>query len=222
MIASNSGSEFRWFSNRRKSLKMSPLRNDDRRSLLQIARRAIESALTHSAPETISSPEADLAEPRGVFVTLHCGRRLRGCIGRVVSLEPLARVVAECAVAAATDDPRFPRVERSELGELQIELSVLSRPSFATAEEVQPGVHGLIISRGAHRGVLLPQVAVQHGWARERFLEETCRKAELAPGAWQEPDTRIEVFTAEVFSETNCAAPDGAGGADADAYSSSQ
>jgi uncharacterized protein len=201
---------------------MYPLRNDDKRSLLQIARRAIESALAQSVPADIPALAGDLAELRGAFVTLHCGRRLRGCIGRVISLEPLARVVAECAVAAATDDPRFPRLGRSELAELQIELSVLSRPSAAKAEEVQPTVHGLIISRGAHRGVLLPQVAAEHHWPRERFLEETCRKAGLAPDAWQEPDTLIEVFTAEVFSEADCAAQDDAGGANADTYSSSQ
>ena len=211
---------------------MFPLRNDEKRSLLQIARRAIESALTHAAALEIPAPAGNLAASRGAFVTLHRRGRLRGCIGRVASADPLAVVVAECAVAAATGDPRFPRLEAAELLELQIELSVLSCAQRATPEEVQPGIHGLVISQGGHspadrRGVLLPQVAVEHRWSRERFLEETCEKAGLAPGAWQSPDTRIEIFTAEVFSERDVAAAsessdDDGPAASADAYSNSQ
>jgi len=120
--------------------------------------------------------------------------------------EPLARVVAECAVAAALEDPRFSQLRPPDLGELQIELSVLSAPKRVAPEEVQPGVHGLVISLGEKRGVLLPQVATQYRWTRERFLEETCEKAGLAPAAWKSPETHIEVFTAEVFSEADFAA----------------
>ena len=207
---------------------MSPLRNDEKRSLLHIARQAIESALTHGAAPEIATPAGNLAAASGAFVTLHRRGRLRGCIGRVAPVEPLASVVAECAVAAATGDSRFPRLEAADLQDLQIELSVLSCPRRATPEEVQPGIHGLIISqrdgaRGERRGVLLPQVAIEHRWLRERFLEETCQKAGLAPDAWRSPDTCIEVFTAEVFSEASCAAAsDDSSAAGADAYSSSQ
>lgn len=88
---------------------------------------------------------------------------------------------------------------------MQIELSVLSLPKRVALEEVQPGVHGVVISRGEKRGVLLPQVAREHRWTRERFLEETCEKAGLASAAWKSPETHIEVFTAEVFSEADCA-----------------
>lgn len=184
------------------------LHNDEKRSLLQIARRAIESALTGREALEIPEPTGSLAALRGAFVTLRHRGRLRGCIGRVVVIEPLARVVAECAVAAALDDPRFSRVrlQPTDLGELRIELSVLSSPKRVAPEEVQPGVHGLVISRGEKRAVLLPQVAVEHRWTRERFLEETCEKAGLAPAAWKSPETCIEVFTAEVFSEADCAA----------------
>ncbi|MFZ0333392.1 MAG: AmmeMemoRadiSam system protein A [Candidatus Acidiferrales bacterium] len=210
---------------------MSPLRNDEKRLLLQIARRAIESALAHAAAPDVSAATGNLAAPRGAFVTLRRSGRLRGCIGRVASSEPLAVVVAECAVAAATGDPRFPHLEAADLRDLQIELSVLSCTKRAAPEEVQPGIHGLVISQGDHspgrRGVLLPQVAAEHRWSRERFLEETCEKAGLAPGAWQNPDTCIEIFTAEVFSETDVAAAsqssdDGDPAASADAYSNSQ
>lgn len=181
------------------------LHNDEKRFLLQIARRAIESALAGRGSQEIPELAGNLAARRGAFVTLHRRGRLRGCIGRVVVLEPLARVVAECAVAAALDDPRFSRLQPADLAELQIELSVLSLPKRVALEEVQPGVHGVVISRGEKRGVLLPQVAREHRWTRERFLEETCEKAGLASAAWKSPETHIEVFTAEVFSEADCA-----------------
>ncbi len=194
---------------------MSPLGNDEKRSLLQIARRAIESALTHGAALEIPVPTGNLAASQGVFVTLHRRGRLRGCIGRVASVEPLAVVVADCAVAAATGDPRFSPLEIAELREVQIELSVLSFPERAAPEQLQPGIHGVIVSQQNRRGVLLPQVAAEHRWSRERFLEETCQKAGLAPDAWQNPDTCIEIFTAEVFSESDVAvasqSPDGDG-----------
>lgn len=201
------------------------LHNDEKRTLLQIARRAIESALTGSPALEISELNGNLAAPRGVFVTLRRRGRLRGCIGRVLVAEPLARVVAECAVAAALDDPRFSRtrLEPADLKELQIELSVLSAPKRVAPEEVHPGVHGLVISREEKRGVLLPQVAADHHWTRERFLEETCEKAGVAPAAWMDPETCIEVFTAEVFSEADCAASGGENGSPVKtAYSTSQ
>ncbi len=182
---------------------MSPLRNDEKRCLLQIARDAVESVLTRSKTSPIESPSGNLAIPSGAFVTLHRNGRLRGCIGRVTAVEPLAHVVADCAVAAATSDPRFSRLHPAELRDLRIEVSVLSRPQEISAEEVQPGIHGVIVSRAENRGILLPQVAAERAWARERFLEETCEKAGLSVNAWRDPATRIEVFTAEVFSDSD-------------------
>lgn len=143
-----------------------------------------------------------MAERRGAFVTLHHQRRLRGCVGRVVVLDPLFAVVAECAATAATADPRFAPFKQEELQDLEIEISVLSAPRQVSAEEVQPGIHGLVVSHGRRRGVLLPQVAAERGWSRDHFLEQTCCKAGLDANAWKEAETRIEVFTAEVFSET--------------------
>jgi AmmeMemoRadiSam system protein A len=203
---------------------MFPLRKDERLSLLQIARGAIESAVTHQAAPQLPSPSGNLAAFSGAFVTLHSRGRLRGCIGRVNPLEPLSTVVAECAVAAATEDPRFRPLQPADLPALQIELSVLSGPQRATPDEVQPGVHGVIVSRGAQRGVLLPQVATEHRWSRERFLEETCQKAGLALDAWRSADTRIEIFTAEIFSEPSgqASSGDNNSAASTDAYSNSQ
>ena len=210
--------------NKRKIRKMSPLHNDEKRSLLQIARMSIESVLVHRDPPQFPPPTGNLASPHGAFVTLHYRGRLRGCIGRVASVDPVAAVVADCAVAAATGDPRFPRLKPSDLHDLAIEVSVLSRPERVGPEEVQPGIHGLVISQGEQRGVLLPQVAIRYRWSRENFLQETCLKAGLDPGAWRSPGTSIEIFTAEVFSEVDCAPPpdDGGSAASATPYSSSQ
>lgn len=201
---------------------MSPLHKDEKLALLQIARRSLESALLGRAAMEVPAASGSLGELRGAFVTLHCRGRLRGCIGRVASVEPLAEVVADCA-AAALADPRFPRMKPTDLRDVRIELSVLSFARPATPEEVQPGMHGLIVSQGEKRGVLLPQVAAERRWSRERFLEETCQKAGLAAEAWRSPETRIEIFTAEIFSESDCERPSGGdSAADHDAYSSSQ
>lgn len=188
---------------------MCPLTDPEKRSLLSIARESIESALTRSAPPVNDSPSGNLAAPRGAFVTLHHRGRLHGCIGRIETLDSLATVVAECAASAATEDARFAQLQPQDLQETEIEISVLSRPRQISApEELQPGIHGLLVSRGRNRGILLPQVAQKYKWSREHFLEQTCRKAGLHPHAWKEPETRIEVFTAEVFSEAEFPATD--------------
>jgi AmmeMemoRadiSam system protein A len=143
----------------------------------------------------------------------------------VEPVEPLADVVAQCAAAAAKEDPRFSPLQADELVELEIEISVLSPLETANPGQVDPGRHGLMISRGLRRGVLLPQVAIQYRWTRERFLEETCRKGGFEPDDWRQPETRIEVFTAEVFSESEVRASEDAS-ADPESkssdYSSSQ
>ncbi len=179
----------------------SPLRSEDKQALLGIARNAISLALMGGRQLEASAPGGELEACGGAFVTLHKRGRLRGCIGRLSADESLANVVAECAVSAATQDPRFPPLRAVELAELEIEISVLSEIEEARPEQVEPGLHGLVVSRGGRRGVLLPQVAREHGWLRERFLEETCRKAGLDTNAWKDPETRVEIFTAEMFSE---------------------
>ncbi|HEV2305252.1 MAG TPA: AmmeMemoRadiSam system protein A [Candidatus Acidoferrales bacterium] len=203
---------------------MFPLHSHEKRALLTIARKSVEFVIAGGARPEISVVFENPAAVGGAFVTLHRRGRLRGCIGCVATLESLAAVVAECAVAAATADPRFPRLKVDDLKELEIEISVLSSPHCATADEVQPGIHGVIISREGRRGILLPQVAAKYSWSREYFLEQTCYKAGLDAGAWKDLETRIEVFTAQVFSEADFPS-DGRGDADAanaSAYSSSQ
>ncbi len=181
---------------------MSPLPSDDRRALLALARQAISAAATQQAAPPLPALSADPGSC-GVFVSLHACGRLRGCIGMIESAGPLAETVARCAAAAAIEDPRFDSVTAAEVPGLEIEVSVLSALRTARPEEVQPGTHGLRIRRGYRAGLLLPQVADRYHWSRERFLEETCHKAGLPPDAWRDPDTRIELFTAEVFSEAD-------------------
>lgn len=141
-----------------------------------------------------------LIEPRGVFTTLYIGDQLRGCVGYAMPIRPLYRAVGETARAAAFEDSRFWPVTAEEAGELKISLSVLSPLFPIKAAQVEVGRHGLVISEGARRGLLLPQVPVEHGWDRETFLEQTCRKAGLPTDAWRK-SAAIEAFSAEVFGD---------------------
>lgn len=181
---------------------MSPLPEDDRRALLDLARRAITAAVTRQPAPSLPTL-ASSAGGCGAFVSLHRHGRLRGCIGLIESTAPLVGTVARCAVSAALEDPRFDPLIAAELPGLEIEVSVLSPLMIARPEEVEVGQHGLRIRQGYSSGLLLPQVATKYNWSRERFLEETCRKAGLHADAWREPDTRLEIFTAQVFSETD-------------------
>ena len=148
-----------------------------------------------------ANPSAEaLRTPCGAFVTLYKGRHLRGCIGHIEALRPLYVTVRDCARAAALDDPRFEPVTPAELPALQLDISVLSPLVEVAPQQVEVGRHGLLISRGAQRGLLLPQVAVEWNWDRERFLEETCLKAGLPPDAWQH-GARVQAFTAQVLKE---------------------
>lgn len=179
---------------------MLPLAESQQRFLLHLAREAVEaSARNLRLPEMAPPPDVP-TECFGAFVSLHKGEYLRGCIGHIEALKPLAQTVRECAFSAAMFDPRFHPVTPDELAELRIEISVLS-PFFDIAlEQVEVGLHGLLVSRGAQRGLLLPQVAVHWKWDRERFLNETCRKAGLNETAWRH-GARIQAFTAQVFAE---------------------
>jgi AmmeMemoRadiSam system protein A len=174
---------------------------DESRALLRLARQTVIDAVTSGRlPEEIPQ-QGFFAQRCGVFVTLHVGRRLRGCIGVIDADKPLGENIVRCAVSAALQDPRFPAMRPEELPELAIEISVLSAPAPIRPEEIQIGLHGLLISRGRQRGVLLPQVATEHQLTPQQFLAETCRKAQLAPDAWRGPGVELLGFTCEVFSE---------------------
>jgi AmmeMemoRadiSam system protein A len=173
--------------------------SEERTTLLQLAHDAIASALDRS--EIASSPPSPhLAEPRGAFTTLYHQGGLRGCVGFVEALASLYQTVIETARAAAFEDTRFWPVTREELAGLQVSLSILTKPQPISPEQVEVGRHGLIVGQGGRRGLLLPQVPVEHSWDRTTFLEQTCRKAGLPLDAWQK-GASIEAFTAEVFAD---------------------
>ena len=148
---------------------------------------------------------------RGVFVTLNgpgsTEDRLRGCIGFPYPVKKLGVAVSEAAVAAATEDPRFPPVEPSELNSITVEVSILTPPAdldFPRRQlppHVRIGLDGLIISRPPESGLLLPQVATEFNLDQVEFLSQACLKAGLPPDAWLDPSTRVQVFQAEIFSE---------------------
>jgi AmmeMemoRadiSam system protein A len=177
---------------------------EQRKMLLRIAHDAIFSAVEGEAFANAQPVPAQLSEARGVFTTLYLRdelhRELRGCVGYAVPVGPLYQAVAETARAAAFEDSRFLPVTKEEAPKLEVSLSVLSRLFPTLPDAVEIGRHGLVISRGGRRGLLLPQVPVEHGWVRKTFLEQTCRKAGLPLDAWREGAT-IEAFTAEVFSD---------------------
>ena len=182
---------------------MPSLSEEDRRSALELARTAVTFAVTHrKLPDSVPH-EGVFAERRGVFVTLHVQRRLQGCIGVVEAHEPLGEAIVRCAASAALEDPRFSPMTNDQLGELSIEISLLSPLEPITPESIEIGRHGLLIQLHAQRGLLLPQVAVEHQFTREQFLEETCKKAGLRREAWQDPEARILGFTCDVFSENS-------------------
>lgn len=182
---------------------MSELSPKTRRWLIDWARQCIRSDLDGRAPEDApeDTPEAARA-PSGCFVSLHgTTGSLRGCIGTFSADEPLWQNVRDMGIAAATRDPRFPALKPSELADCVLEISVLSPSRIASADEVEVGVHGVTVSKGGRRGVLLPQVAVSHGWDRETFLDHTCLKAGLNADEWRDGSVEIAVFCAEVFEE---------------------
>ncbi len=180
----------------------SELTRDDKVFLLKLARSVIEAECRGSRLTIAPPPSPIMREPRGGFVTLKKAGRLRGCIGYIEAVKPLAATIEEMAKAAAFSDYRFNPVRAEELEDLEIEISVLS-PLFTVhdASTVVVGTHGLIVSRGSNRGLLLPQVPIEWEWDRETFLAQTCVKAGLPENAWKEKGTRIEAFTANVFSE---------------------
>lgn len=180
---------------------MTPLSPMERAALLGVARAAILERLGGPAAPAAPS-QGRLGEPAGAFVSVSVRGELRGCIGTFRPTGGLAQTVAEMAVAAAREDPRFPPVSAGEVAELGIAVSVLGPPRrLADPGALEVGRHGVIVRRGWHRGALLPHVAVQHGWDGRTFLRHACLKAGLPARAWEEPGTEVEIFEADEFGE---------------------
>jgi AmmeMemoRadiSam system protein A len=179
---------------------MSRLSNDDWLALVEIARRAISSAVLEKCIPDLPPYPASLSEPRGAFVSLYRDGILRGCVGQIENPGALANVVARSAINAALYDSRFPPIDAGEVASLDIEISVLTAPERISPEAIVAGRHGLLVVCKSARGLLLPQVATERKWSGQRLLEETCIKAGLARNAWRDPVTEVFGFTAEVFS----------------------
>jgi AmmeMemoRadiSam system protein A len=169
--------------------------------LLNLARTAIAEHLETGQAPNIETDDPALARRSGAFVTLKKGEELRGCIGHMWIDTPLSQVVPKMAVSAATADPRFPPLTPEELDEISLEISILSPMRRVTdLEQIEVGVHGLVIMQNGRQGVLLPQVPVEQGWSREEFLENLCLKAGLSDDCWTKQST-LYSFTTIIFGE---------------------
>lgn len=173
---------------------------EEKAALKEIARQAIRWRLARDSEPIYRGVSPRLLEKRGAFVTLHKRGALRGCIGYVEGHKPLWETVKDAAVQAAFADPRFPPVRADELEDLELEVSALSPlERIKDPLDFSVGRHGLVVRKSDHSGLLLPQVAVEHGWGKEEFLSWTCKKAGLPPECWKHGDVEIYRFSADVF-----------------------
>jgi len=179
------------------------LNDTQRKTLLKIARDTITTYLKTGKVPQIKEDDPLLNKEMGAFVTLREKGELRGCIGNIVGRGPLYLTIRDMAIESSTGDPRFSRVRPEEMKDVDIEISVLSElEKVKDVNEIQMGVHGVLVRKGFNSGVFLPQVATETGWSREEFLTNLCaHKAGLLPDAWKHGDIDIYIFTAEVFSE---------------------
>jgi len=181
----------------------------DGEAAVRAARKVMEWQVRGGEPPSLRLPPM-FSNKMGIFVTLttHPDDDLRGCIGYPEPLIPLSEGLKDSTISACSRDPRFPPVTSSELGNVKIEVSILTPPEEVAIEKradlprlVNVGEDGLIVQKGWARGLLLPQVPVEWGWDSEEFLSQTCMKAGLPPDAWLDDDTKVYKFTAEIFSE---------------------
>jgi hypothetical protein len=189
-----------------------PLSTTDGKRAVAIARETLEAFVGGGGAPKASDRSGVFAELRGVFVTLNTSpggpEALRGCIGFPYPVKMLGDAIREATVAAASEDPRFPPVSKSELGSILVEVSVLTRPRAVAYSRpadrpaaVKVGEDGLMVTRPPFSGLLLPQVATEFGMDATEFLSQACMKAGLQPDAWLDASTHVETFQADIFSE---------------------
>jgi MEMO1 family protein len=184
------------------------LNRQEKKQLLDIARKSVESAVKENQLFQVSGDlSPNLAQDRGAFVTIRKNGAIRGCVGYTAPVQSLALTVRDVAALAALRDPRFPPVSASELSQLQYEVSVLSPfQRVLDMNQIRVGEHGLLMKNGSYEGLLLPQVASEQRWDRKTLLDQTAVKAGLPANAWRDKDTDIFLFSALVFGEA--AVPD--------------
>jgi len=169
--------------------------------LLGLARQSIKHYLETGKILEAKTDDKILKEKRGAFVTLKVNNQLRGCIGYALPLKPLIETIIEVAISSATQDYRFQLLRLDELAETKIEISVLTLPrSLTDISEIEIGKHGIIVSKGPHKGLLLPQVPTEWNWDLKTYLHHGCLKAGLDGDEWKK-GANIEIFSAQVFSE---------------------
>jgi AmmeMemoRadiSam system protein A len=172
---------------------------DERRLLKELARASIEEALFGKKGRPLDVPKT-LKRKMGAFVCLKTKGELKGCIGYIKGQMPLDETIRRMAVEAAFHDPRFMPLDAIEWKDTEVEISVLTPMKRITdIEEIQVGINGIYVEKGTESGLLLPQVATENGWDRRVFLEYACMKAGLPRDAWKSPETRIYIFSADVF-----------------------
>ena len=177
---------------------------DQKKRLINIARKTVELFVHTGKVYQVNDKDPRMSEEEGTFVTLRNQGQLRGCIGNILGRGPLYLLVRDMAIGAAAEDPRFSPVREDELSNIEVEVSVLSKPWVTkNIDDITMGVHGVIVSRGMfNQGVFLPQVATETGWDKDQFLSELCsQKAGLPSDCYKDPTTTIRIFTADVFSE---------------------
>jgi len=179
------------------------LNDQQRKRLLKIARDSIATYLKTGRKLEVNEGDPVLAQEMGAFVTLNKDGQLKGCIGSLTATQPLYLTVRDMAIEAAVDDPRFSPLKQEELDEVEIEISALSPlQRVDSADKIALGKDGVVVRKGYHSGVFLPQVATETGWSKDEFLNNLCeQKAGLAPSAWKDKETELYIFGAEVFSE---------------------
>jgi|Deesub1362A_J573_1020465.scaffolds.fasta_scaffold00166_30 hypothetical protein len=184
---------------------------EDGEFLVKLARKAITEYIREG--RVIDPPKEypkKLSQNAGVFVTIETypSKELRGCIGYPEPIMPLVDATIKSAIAAATQDPRFPHLTKYELEHIILEVSILTPPELIRVKSpkdyldtIKIGEDGLIVEKGLNRGLLLPQVPVEFGWDTEEFLSHTCMKAGLLPDSWFDINTKVYRFKGVIFSE---------------------
>jgi uncharacterized protein (TIGR00296 family) len=182
---------------------------DEGKKAVFYARQVIEEHVKNQ--KSIEPPlDGVFQKNQGAFVTIHTypEHDLRGCIGIPLPIMALSNAIAEGA-RSATHDPRFPPLDATELDNIVIEVTILTRPQVIEVDKPQEyldyisiGRDGLIVEKGLYKGLLLPQVPVEQGWSKKEFLSHTCMKAGLMPDAWFDKSTKVSRFSGQVFTET--------------------
>ncbi|MBI2949726.1 MAG: AmmeMemoRadiSam system protein A [Verrucomicrobia bacterium] len=183
---------------------------EERRLLLDLARRSVEAAVKDEILPEIDPPPGSkrLLQPSGCFVTLRNKGKLRGCLGQIFPRAALYRAVMHNARCAATGDPRFAHVQPDELQQIEIEISILAEPQplrFDSPEELltklNPQADGVVLQIGERTATFLPQV-----WAnipdRVAFMDSLARKADCDEDAWRKPGASVSVYRAESFKDS--------------------